>query len=106
MERYLHTARERARTMDEAPRSFGGPSAQRGYLASSQAAWIAYARIVCEGVDDRFKDGSIHMAMFLGCMIEMTHDRTRVIWRNHLTYMDTTPPILPEPTTQATESGR
>ena len=97
MEQYLLTAGERARASDEAPRSFGGPSAQRGYLASSQAAWAAYARIVCEGVNDAFKDGSIHTAMFLGCMIEMTHERTRVIWRNHLTYVDSTPPVLPEP---------
>lgn len=98
MERYLAAAQDRSREADELPRSWGGPSAQRGYLASAQAAWTAYARIVCEGVDDSFKGGTIHTAMFLGCMIDMTHARTRVIWRNHLTYMDSTPPVLPEPT--------
>ncbi len=103
MEQYLMTARERARARDEAPRSFGGPSAQRGYLASAQAAWTAYARIVCEGVDDSFKDGSIHTAKYLGCMTEMTHERTRVIWRDHLRSADRTPPVLPEPTGRATE---
>lgn len=103
MEQYLLTARERARASDEAPRSFGGPSAQRGYLASAQAAWTAYARIVCEGVDDSFKDGSIHTAKFLACMIGMTHERTQVIWRHHLTYSDSTPPVLPEPTGLATD---
>ena len=103
MQQYLLTARERAQAMDEAPRSFGGPSAQRGYLAGSQAAWSAYARIVCEGVSDAFKDGSIHTAKFLRCMIQMTHERTQVIWRDHLTYADSTPPVLPEPTGPATE---
>lgn len=97
MEQYLLIARERARASDEAPRSFGGPSGQRAYLSASQAAWTAYARIECEGVDDSFKDGSIRTAMFLGCMIKMTHERTRIIWRNHLTYADSTPPVLPEP---------
>lgn len=102
MDLYLAAARERARSTDELPRAFGGPSAQRGYLAASQAAWTAYARIVCEGVDDSFKDGSIHTAMFLRCMIDMTLERTRVIWRDHLTYWDSTPPVLPEPLAQAT----
>ena len=97
MDRYLTAARERARASDELPRSFGGPSAQRGYLAASQAAWTAYARIVCEGVDDSFKDGSIHTAMRFRCMIDMTLERTRVIWRDHLTYWDSTLPVLPEP---------
>ncbi len=97
MERYLTAARELARTSDEQPRSLGGPSAQRGFLAASQVVWTAYARVVCEGVDDRFKDGSIHTAMFLGCMIDMTLERTRVIWRTYLSHMDATPPVLPEP---------
>jgi len=99
MQRYLTAAEQRARAMDEQPRAFGGPSAQRGYLAASQAAWTAYARIVCEGVADSWKDGSIHTAMYLGCMIDMTHERTRVIWRDHLIYVDSTPPVLPEPVT-------
>ena len=101
MDRYLVAAREQARSSDELPRAFGGPSAQRAYLAASQTAWTAYARIVCEGVDDSFKDGSIHTAMFLSCMIDMTLERTRVIWRDHLTYWDSTPPVLPEPFAQA-----
>lgn len=111
MQRYLTAAEQRARAADEQPRAFGGPSAQRGYLAASQAAWTAYARIVCEGVDDSWKDGSIHTAMYLGCMIDMTHERTRVIWRDHLTYVDSTPPVLPEPVTpvardEASSGGR
>ena len=97
MERYLRVAEERALQRDETTRAYGGPSAQRGYLAASQSAWAAYAEIVCDGVHDGWKDGTIRTIMYLGCMIEMTHDRTRVIWRDHLTYADSTPPVLPEP---------
>lgn len=97
MQRYLTAAGERARAADEQPRSVGGPSAQQGYLAASQAAWTAYASIVCEGVDDRWRDGTVHTAMYLECMTRMTHERTHVIWRDHLTYADSTPPVLPEP---------
>ena len=97
MQQYLTAARQVAQASDEQPWTYGGPSAQRGYLAASQAAWTAYARIVCEGVDDAFKGGSIHTAMFLRCMIQMTHERTRVIWRGYLRYWDSTLPVLPEP---------
>ena len=101
MQRYLTAAGDRALTVDQQPRSVGGPSAQRGYLAASQAAWTAYAGIVCEGVDDRWRDGSVHTAMYLECMTRMTHERTHVIWRDHLTYADSTPPVLPEPILRA-----
>lgn len=97
MQQYLQVAMERARESDEADRAFGGPSAQRGYLDAGQSAWKAYADIVCNGVDDAWKDGSIRTVMYLDCMIRMTRERTHVIWRDHLTYADSTPPVLPEP---------
>ena len=97
LEVYLRRAEERARSADEATRAYGGPSAQRGYLDASQAAWRAYAEIVCDGVYDGWKDGTIRTVMYLGCMVEMTRERTHVIWRNHLTYADSTPAVLPEP---------
>lgn len=97
MQRYLRAAMDRARDADGADRVVGGPSAQRGYLDASQSAWKAYADIVCNGVLDAWKDGSIRTFMYLGCMTRMTRDRTHLIWRDHLTYADNTPPILPEP---------
>jgi len=97
MEIYLQAATARARRDDELDRAFGGPSAQRGYLDASQSAWKAYADITCNGVMDDWKDGSIRTIMYFSCMIRMTRERTHVIWRDHLTYVDSTPPILPEP---------
>ena len=35
--------------------------------------------------------------MNLGCMIEATRARTHDIWTDYLTYVDRTPPVLPEP---------
>ncbi|MBA4803090.1 MAG: DUF1311 domain-containing protein [Brevundimonas sp.] len=97
MEIYLRRAEERAREADELTRAYGGPSAQRGYLASSQAVWRAYAEIVCDGVHDAWKDGTIRTVMHLDCMTEMTRERTHVIWRHHLTHADGSLPVLPEP---------
>lgn len=95
MERYLAEAQRRARELDAQP--YGTPTAQQAYLNASQTAWQAYAQIACEGVHDHWKDGTIRTVMYLDCRIEMIRERTHVIWRNYLTYADSTPPILPEP---------
>ncbi len=97
LEIYLRQAREVARTRDEEDRAYGGPSAQRGYLDGAQAAWIAYVDIVCGGVFDQFKDGSIRVAASSRCRVDLTRERTHLVWRHFLTYVDSTPPVLPEP---------
>ena len=98
MEHYLSVAREAARRGDVSSAEFGGPATQQlAYLEASQAAWNAYAEITCTGVYDQYAGGSIRTLMYSGCLREMTQDRTHVIWRNHLTYADSTPPVLPEP---------
>lgn len=95
MERYLAEARRRARELDMQP--YGSPTAQQAYLNAAQTAWQAYAQIACDGVHDHWKDGTIRTVMYLNCRIEMIRERTHVIWRDYLTYADSTPPILPEP---------
>ena len=98
MNLYLEAAGRRADEQDREQgfqpedRTFGG-----AWLAASQHAWQAYAGIACEGVFDQWKGGSVRMVAVLGCWIDLTRDRTHVIWRHHLTYPDSTPPILPEP---------
>lgn len=103
MEHYLLVARDAARRGDDASAEYGGPATQQlAYLEASQAAWTAYAEITCAGVHDQYAGGSIRVMMHSGCLREMTQDRTRVIWRNHLTFADSTPPVLPEPLDAAT----
>ena len=43
----------------------------------------------------------VRWAAYLGCKIALTQARTHWLWRNWLTYMDSTPPILPEPKVSA-----
>jgi uncharacterized protein YecT (DUF1311 family) len=98
MEHYLAAAREATRRGDLSSAEYGGPPTQQvAYLTASQAAWTAYAEITCAGVHDQYAGGSIRTLMHLGCLRQMTHERTQVIWRDHLTYADSTPPVLPEP---------
>jgi len=47
---------------------------------------------------DWWKGGTIRGAMTLGCRTRITEARTLEVWRNWLTYVDSTPPILPRPT--------
>lgn len=65
----------------------------------AEAAWAAYATAECDAVYDDWIDGTIRDSMDLNCQIDLTTSHTHTIWSNWLTYMDDTPPILPEPST-------
>ena len=67
-------------------------------IEASQAAFEAYRAIECSTVYERWKEGTIRDGMNLACLTRLTDERTHAIWRHWLRYMDSTPPILPEPT--------
>ena len=93
---YLDAALERAEAIDaETAGSLPGEAAR--YLEGSQGAWVAYADQACQAVYEIWKGGTIRGIMWQGCRIELTQARTHTIWTNHLTHMDNSPPILPEP---------
>ena len=66
-------------------------------LRAAERAWIAYRDAECDAVYKSWGQGTIRGAVNLGCRIDLTTARTATIWRNWLTYADSTPPILPEP---------
>ncbi|MEJ2610137.1 MAG: lysozyme inhibitor LprI family protein [Candidatus Thiodiazotropha sp.] len=66
-------------------------------LRKSQEAWINYRKSYCAAIYEVWSGGTIRGVMFSGCMLKLTKDRTHTIWSDYLTYMDSTPPILPEP---------
>lgn len=98
MNRYLQAAQSRLYDDLAAAAPGGEPGFGPAWLDASQSAWVAYADIRCRGVFDQWKDGTIRTVMALGCRIEATRQRTHDIWTDHLTFGDSTPPILPEPT--------
>lgn len=63
----------------------------------SQQAWEAYVTAHCDAVHTQWRDGSIRGMMALTCKTELTQQRTHTVWASFLTYMDSTPPVLPEP---------
>lgn len=87
MEDYL--AASRARYSDDA--------VSLGAIDDAHTAWLAYRKAQCASVFDIWRDGTIRTLMALDCSIQMTRDRTHALWRSFLTYVDSTPPIRPEP---------
>jgi uncharacterized protein YecT (DUF1311 family) len=66
-------------------------------IRQSEAAAEAYRKSECGAVYEDWKEGTIRNIMALSCDIALIDERTRTIWQNWLTYMDSTPPDLPEP---------
>lgn len=66
-------------------------------IEESQDLWLTYRNSHCGAVYDTWRDGTIRTSMGLGCKIDLTQQRTKKLWLYFLTYMDSTPAILPEP---------
>ncbi|MDE1468199.1 DUF6265 family protein [Aurantiacibacter sp. D1-12] len=69
----------------------------RQQIASADAAYSAYIDAECGAVYDYWRSGTIRGVMSLTCRIGLNDRGTHNIWQHWLTYMDSTPPILPEP---------
>lgn len=67
-------------------------------IRESQQAWQAYVDAHCGAVWTYWRQGTVRSVMTVGCQSRLTDQRTHTLWRDFLTYMDSTPPILPEPT--------
>ena len=63
----------------------------------AQTAWENYASAHCDSIYTSWREGTIRGVMFLSCKTKVTKQRTHEIWSNFLTYMDSTPAVLPEP---------
>lgn len=63
----------------------------------AQKQWQAYAAAHCGAVYTQWRDGTIRGVMGITCRTRLTKRRTHDIWQDFLTYMDSTPPVLPEP---------
>ncbi len=66
-------------------------------VKATDKAFTAYRDAECGAVYDRNIMGSIRNLEYLACAINLTDARTHTIWKNWLTYMDSTPPVLSEP---------
>jgi uncharacterized protein YecT (DUF1311 family) len=63
----------------------------------AEAAWRAYRDAECAAVFAFYAAGTIRTSEELACEIRLTRRQTHTLWREWMTYPDSTPPILPEP---------
>lgn len=66
-------------------------------LDEAQKSWANYRSMQCGDVYKYWGDGSYRYYASLQCMIDVTQKRTHDIWSAYLTFLDSTPAILPEP---------
>lgn len=66
-------------------------------LRASERAWIQHRDAECDAVWEYWKGGTIRGTFSTECRVRLTRDRTIAIWSNWLTYVDSTPPVLPRP---------
>jgi uncharacterized protein YecT (DUF1311 family) len=85
-------------------RESGAGTARR--FAQAERSWMAYRDAECGTVFDYWKGGTIRVSVELDCRIRLTTLRTYAIWRDWLTYPDSTPPLLPRPRLESVASPR
>ena len=94
LKRYLAAARKRLQS--DAADDAGAAKALAGF-DRIQTAWVAYRDGECGALYDYWSSGTIRTSIELTCEIDLTRQRTHTVWSLWLTYMDSTPPMLPEP---------
>jgi uncharacterized protein YecT (DUF1311 family) len=93
--RYFQAAQTRLK--QEAPPSDAAAVALPAEIGKVEAAWTTYRDLECGAVFDYWSAGTIRVMMEESCYIDLTRQHTHTLWSEWLTYMDSTPPILPEP---------
>jgi uncharacterized protein YecT (DUF1311 family) len=97
LNRYFQAALRRARNESDA-------ATAPKQLIEAERTWVTYRDAECGSVFDYWSGGTIRVTMELDCRIRLTRLRTYTIWRDWLTYPDTTPPLLPRPDVEAVTS--
>ncbi|MEP1420869.1 MAG: DUF6265 family protein [Erythrobacter sp.] len=68
-------------------------------IDKSEAAFREYRDAECSAVYESYGNGSIRVLENVLCSNKLTQRRTHTVWQHWLTFMDSSPPILPEPST-------
>lgn len=84
---YLDAAKERI-----ARDKITGPN-----LDATQAEWSRYRTMHCGDVYQYWAEGTYRYRASAQCEIDLARARTHDIWAAYLTFVDSTPALLPEP---------
>ncbi|MFA5525147.1 MAG: lysozyme inhibitor LprI family protein [Tissierellales bacterium] len=87
LDKYLAAARERYQDAEPILTA----------LEQAQQSWLIYRQDHCLATYALWVGGSIRGIMMNHCLRQQTLQRTWQVWSTYLTFMDSTPPLLPEP---------
>ncbi|WP_108650711.1 lysozyme inhibitor LprI family protein [Dongshaea marina] len=97
LDKYFEASLKRCRENDKLSLATSKEKSAAKGLQQAQSQWLSYRKAQCSAVYQYWADGSIRNAMYLQCMLDLTRQRTHYLWQTYLTYMDSTPPALPDP---------
>lgn len=83
--------------LEESRRHYAHEPKVLAALDKAQRTWLQFRESHCLAVYEIWSGGTIRGAMYGYCRLEQTRRRTHDLWQTYLTFMDSTPPILPEP---------
>ena len=66
-------------------------------IKTAQKSWETYREDHCTSLYVKYREGSIRNIIAMSCETELTKKRTFDIWENFLSYMDSSPSVLPKP---------
>jgi uncharacterized protein YecT (DUF1311 family) len=66
-------------------------------ISDAAVAFEAYRKTYCGAVFEEWREGTIRYAMHQNCELRLIDQQTHHVWQDFLTYVDSTPPLLPEP---------
>ena len=99
-EQVAFAERELSQYLEESRRHYADEPRSIAALNKAQIAWLLFRKAHCDAIYEMWSGGTIRSAMYGRCMLEQTRRRTHDLWKAYLTFMDSTPPILPEPRLQ------
>jgi uncharacterized protein YecT (DUF1311 family) len=89
--------KELVRYLAQARRSIAADPKSVAALDQAQEAWSRFRSAHCDAVYQNWSNGTVRHFMRGSCLLQQTQRRTHDLWQVYLTYVDSTPPVLPEP---------
>ena len=89
--------KELAKYLEESRRRVANDSRTLAEFEKAQKARVAFRDAHCGTIYQYWAQGSVRGAIAGSCFLRLTRRRTHDLLDAYLTYVNTTPPILPEP---------
>ncbi|MDH3231114.1 MAG: lysozyme inhibitor LprI family protein [Alphaproteobacteria bacterium] len=88
---------ELGKYLEESRRHYAEEPKSIAALDKAQKSWLDFQEAHCRAVYEIWSEGTIRNAKYADCLLKSTRRRIHDLWEIYLTFVDSTPPLLPEP---------